>query len=95
MPAYIIADVEITDPVQYAAYIRVVPPTIAKFGGRFVVRGGKTDVLEGSWTPKRLVILEFPTAYHAREWWSSEDYSAPKALRQSASIGNLILVEGV
>jgi uncharacterized protein (DUF1330 family) len=95
MPAYIIADVEITDPVQYAAYIRIVPPTIAKFGGRFLVRGGKTDVLEGSWTPKRLGILEFPTAYEAREWWSSEDYAAPKALRQSASVGSLILVEGV
>ena len=95
MAAYIIVDVEITDPVQYAAYIRVVPPTIAKYGGRFLVRGGKTETLEGSWNPKRVVVLEFPTSEHAREWWASEEYSAPKALRQGASVTQMILVEGV
>jgi len=94
MAAYIIADVEITDPVQYAAYIRIVPPTIARYGGRFLVRGGRTEVLEGSWSPRRVVVLEFPSFEHARQWWASEEYSAPKALRQGASIGNLILVEG-
>ena len=95
MAAYIIADVEITDPVKYAAYIRVVPPTIHQYGGRFLVRGGKTEVLEGTWVPKRVVILEFPTSDHAMQWWESEEYSAPKALRQSASVTNMILVEGV
>ena len=95
MAAYVIADVEITDPVQYAAYIRIVPPTIAHYGGRFLVRGGRTETLEGDWNPRRLVILEFPTCEHARQWWASEEYSAPKALRQSASVGNLILVDGV
>ena len=95
MAAYIIADVEITDPVQYAAYIRIVPPTIARYGGTFLVRGGRTELLEGSWSPRRVVILEFPSFEHARDWWASEEYSAPKALRQAASVGNLILVEGV
>ena len=95
MAAYILADVEITDPVRYAAYIRVVPPTIARYGGRFLVRGGKSLTMEGSWRPKRIVILEFPTSGHARAWWASEEYSAPKALRQSASVTNMILVEGV
>ena len=94
MAAYIIADVEITDPVQYAAYIRIVPPTIARYGGTFLVRGGRTELLEGSWSPRRVVILEFPSFEHARDWWASEEYSAPKALRQGASIDNLILVEG-
>jgi uncharacterized protein (DUF1330 family) len=95
MAAYIIVDVEITDPVQYAAYIRVVPPTIARYGGRFLVRGGKTETLEGSWIPNRVVVVEFPTVDQARAWWASEEYRDPKALRQSASITDMILVEGV
>jgi uncharacterized protein (DUF1330 family) len=95
MAAYVIADVEITDPVQYAAYIRIVPPTIAKYGGTFLVRGGKTEVLEGSWSPRRVVVLEFPSFEQARDWWASEEYSTPRALRQGASVGNLILVDGV
>jgi uncharacterized protein (DUF1330 family) len=95
MAAYIIVDVEITDPVKYAAYIRVVPPTITRYGGSFLVRGGKAETLEGSWSPKRVVVLEFPTSEQAREWWASEEYSAPKALRQSASVTQMILVEGV
>jgi uncharacterized protein (DUF1330 family) len=95
MAAYIIVDVEITDPVNYAAYIRVVPPTITRYGGRFLVRGGKAEILEGSWSPKRIVVLEFPDSDLARAWWESEEYSAPKALRQSASVTQMILVEGV
>ncbi len=90
-----IVDVEITDPALYAAYIRVVPPTIAKYGGRFLVRGGRAETLEGSWSPKRVVVVEFPTFEQAREWWESEEYRDPKALRQSASITDMILVEGV
>ena len=95
MAAYIIVDVEITDPVKYAAYIRVVPPTIAAYGGRFLVRGGKTETLEGSWIPKRVVVLEFPSVELALAWWDSEQYRDPKTLRQSASITDMILVEGV
>ena len=95
MAAYIIADVEIKDPARYAEYIKVVPPTIAKFGGRFVVRGGRTEALEGAWSPGRIVILEFPTFERAKEWWASDEYSGPKALRQAASIGSLVLVQGV
>jgi len=95
MAAYVIVDVEIIDPVRYAAYIRVVPPTIAKYGGRFLVRGGKTETLEGSWIPKRVVVVEFPSVEQAREWWASEEYREPKALRQSASVTDMILVEGV
>ncbi len=95
MAAYIIVDVEITDLAEYAAYIRVVPKTITRYGGRFLVRGGKAVTLEGSWDPKRVVVLEFPTFETARAWWASEDYRAPKALRQSASVTDMILVEGV
>ena len=95
MAAYIIADVEITDPVRYAEYIKVVPETIARYDGKFVVRGGRSETLEGPWSPKRIVVLEFPTFERAKEWWASEHYRAPKALRQSASISRLIVVQGI
>lgn len=95
MPAYVIATVDVKDPVRYEDYKTLVPPSIAAFGGRFVARGGKTDVLEGDWNPKRLVILEFPNAERARQWYDSPEYAAAKALRQATSTGSLVLIEGV
>ena len=95
MPAYVIATVEVKDPVRYEDYKTLVPPSIAAFGGRFVARGGKTDVLEGDWTPKRLVIIEFPNAERARQWYDSPEYAAARALRQATSTGSLVLIEGV
>ncbi|MCA1563692.1 MAG: DUF1330 domain-containing protein [Acidobacteria bacterium] len=95
MPAYVIATVEVKDPVRYEDYKMLVPPSIAAFGGRFVARGGKTDVLEGDWNPKRLVILEFPSAEQARRWYDSPGYAEAKALRQATSTGSLVLIEGV
>ena len=71
------------------------PTSIQQHGGRFVARGGKCDVLEGSWTPKRLVILEFPNAARAREWWASTEYAPAKALRQATSTGDMVVIEGV
>jgi uncharacterized protein (DUF1330 family) len=71
------------------------PISIAKFGGKFIARGGTTDVLEGNWQPKRLVLLEFPSVERAREWWASEDYAPAKALRQATSYGELVIVDGV
>ena len=95
MAAYVIVDVEITDPETYAEYMKVVPPTIEAFGGRFLVRGGAAENLEGDWIPKRVVVLEFDSLEVAKQWWSSEGYKAPKALRQSASNTNMIVVAGV
>jgi len=95
MAAYIIVDVEITDQERYAEYVASVPATLAPFGGRFIVRGGRAVNLEGGWQPKRIVVLEFDSFERARGWWDSEVYRAPKALRQSASITDMILVEGV
>ncbi len=95
MAGYVIADVEITDREKYAEYVEVVPPTISAHGGRFLVRGGNAEKLEGDWTPKRIVILEFDTMEDAKRWWASEDYKAPKALRQSASVANMIVVESM
>ncbi len=94
MAGYIIVDVEITDPARYEEYVRSTPATIAAYGGRFLVRGGKTETLEGDWTPGRFVIIEFESAERARQWWASEEYRAPRALRQSASVSRMIVVEG-
>jgi uncharacterized protein (DUF1330 family) len=95
MPAYVIALVNVTDPERYEDYRRLVLPTITAFGGRFVARGGRTEVLEGTLSPGRVVILEFPTLERAKEWWSSPEYSKAKAIRQATSEGTLIVVEGV
>jgi uncharacterized protein (DUF1330 family) len=95
MAAYIFVNVEVHDPVRYEDYRRSVLPTLAPYGGRFLVRGGKVEVLEGSWSPKRLVLVEFPSAEKAREWWNSAEYAAPKALRQATSMTDMVMVEGV
>ena len=95
MAAYVIANIDVKDPVRYQDYIKMSPVSIAKFGGRFVARGGKTEVLEGEWVPKRLVLLEFPSVERAREWWASDEYAPAKALRQATSSGELVIVEGL
>ena len=95
MSAYVIVDIEIHDPAVYDEYRKVVGPTLTRYGGKFVVRGGKIDLLEGNWNPKRIVILEFENAARAREWYDSEEYRAPKQIRMKASKGNLVLVEGI
>ena len=94
MAGYVIVDIEITDPEKYAEYVRVVPATLAAHGGRYLVRAGQTEVMEGTWVPKRLIVLEFDSVEKAKSWWASEDYRMPRALRQSASITNMIVVEG-
>jgi uncharacterized protein (DUF1330 family) len=73
----------------------MVPATIAKYGGKFVVRGGTVETLEGRWDPQRLVILEFESAERAKQWWASEDYREAKQLRQRTAETQLIVVEGV
>ncbi len=95
MPAYVIVEIEVTDPEGYAAYREQAPPIVAAFGGKYIVRGGALDVLEGEWQPKRLVILEFPTVDQAKAWWTSEEYSEPKQLRRQTTHTNMIVVEGL
>ncbi len=94
MAAYVIADIEVTDTAVYDEYRRQVLATVTKYGGRFVVRGGKMDVLEGDWAPKRVVVLEFPTMDALKRWYHSDEYEPLIALRQKATIGKLIAVEG-
>jgi uncharacterized protein (DUF1330 family) len=92
---YVIADVDVHDPDGYEEYRRLVPATLEPYGGRFIVRGGKAETLEGSWVPNRIVVLEFPTVEHARAWHESDEYREARELRQRLSTGNLLLVEGV
>jgi uncharacterized protein (DUF1330 family) len=95
MPAYVIAEVTVTDPKMMEEYRKQVPATIARYGGRFLVRGGAHETLEGDWKPNRLVILEFPSMDQARRWYDSEEYREPKALRIRSGRTNLLMVEGV
>jgi uncharacterized protein (DUF1330 family) len=95
MPAYVVVEIAIHDPQTYERYKALAPPTIAAYGGRYLVRGGATEVLEGSWNPPRLAILEFATAERARAWWNSPEYAPAKAMRQASTQTDMILVEGV
>jgi len=95
MPAYVIVETHISDPEQYARYKAASPAAVAAGGGRFVVRGGEIDVLEGDWTPNRLVVLEFADLEAARRWYASETYQEAKQLRRGAAALNMVAVEGV
>jgi uncharacterized protein (DUF1330 family) len=94
MKAYIIVDVKITDPVRYDDYKKLTPASLVPYGGKFIVRGGQTETLEGEWKPGRIVVLEFSSLEKAKAWWSSDGYAPAKAIRQSASESKMIVVEG-
>ena len=95
MPAYIIVDISISDPVAYARYRELAPPSIAAYGGRYLARGGATETLEGDWRPSRLVVLEFDSMERARDWWSSPEYAPAKALRFQCADADMLLVDGL
>jgi uncharacterized protein (DUF1330 family) len=95
MAAYLIAEVDVHDAALFEEYRKLVPTTIAKHGGKYVARGGATETLEGGWTPKRLVVLEFPTMDQARKWYHSADYAPALAMRLKAARTKAILVEGL
>lgn len=95
MAAYVIVEIEVTDPVGYEDYKKQAQSTIAAKGGKYLVRGGKTEVVEGDWQPKRLVVLEFPSMEQAKEWLNCEEYREPRKLRQATAKSNMILVEGL
>ena len=95
MPAYVIAETEITDPEQYEKYKAASPGAIASGGGRFVVRGGEMIVLEGDWQPSRLVVLEFEDLAAAKRWYESENYQEVKRLREGAARLRVVAVQGV
>ena len=95
MVAYVINDMEVTDPSLLEEYKKLSPATVAQYGGRFLARGGTMEVLEGAWKPKRLVILEFPSLAQAKAWVNSAEYAPARRIRQQASRSNLVVVDGV
>ena len=94
MSAYVIADIQVTDAAAYEEYRPLAASAVARFDGRFIVRGGKVDLLEGEPEPQRIVVIEFPDAAAARRWYHSEQYQAAVKIRQAASRGRVFLVEG-
>ena len=95
MSAYVVSEIEVLDKERYETYKQMVPASLAAYGGRFVVRGGAAETLEGDWRPKRIVVVEFPSVERAKEWWASEEYAGAKALRQATARTRMIVVEGV
>jgi uncharacterized protein (DUF1330 family) len=94
MAGYIVVQVDVHDQQKYDEYRKLVPASLAAYGGRFVVRGGKTETLEGTWSPKRFVILEFDSVEQAKRWWASPEYAKAKAMRQRAAKTEMLVVEG-
>lgn len=94
MAAYIIVEVDVHNPQEYEEYKALTPASLQPFNGKFIVRGGAAETLEGDWQPKRMVVLEFPTKQAAKAWWSSDEYAPAKALRQRTATTQMILMEG-
>ena len=95
MAAYVIADIEVIDSAGFAEYQQKVPATIAAYGGRYLVRGGATEALEGGWSPKRFVILEFPSVAQLKTWYTSPEYVPLIAIRQRTTRSKLVAAEGI
>jgi uncharacterized protein (DUF1330 family) len=93
--AYLVVNVMVKDAKRYDDYKPLASASIAQYGGKYLARGGHSEALEGNWKPNRMVILEFPSAEKAKQWWSSTDYADAKAIRQSCSYTELVLVEGL
>jgi uncharacterized protein (DUF1330 family) len=93
--AYVIVDIEVTDPQGYEGYRKLAGPAVAAYGGKVLVRGGATCTLEGGWHPQRIVILEFPDSARAQAWWASDAYRSAREIRQRTAITDMIVAEGV
>jgi uncharacterized protein (DUF1330 family) len=95
MAAYLLVDIEVSDPIRYEEYKRLAPSAIARYGGRYLARGGESVVLEGSWQPNRVVVLEFPSLEQARAFYDSPEYTTARNARKGAARMNMIAVAGV
>ncbi len=95
MTAYVIVNIEVTDPVGYEDYKKLAAPAVAAYGGKYIARGGRTETLEGDWSPNRLVILEFASSEQAKAWLNSPEYSEARSLRHQYARSQMIVVDGV
>ncbi len=94
MPVYMILEIKVKDSETYAEYVAKVPAIVEKYGGRYLVRGGKVIPLFGNWNPERIVVLEFPSTEHLQRWFGSPEYSAIASIRMRSTEGKAIIVEG-
>ena len=95
MTAYVILDIDVHDPAQYEEYKKLSPASITTYGGKFIVRGGKIETLEGDWSPSRLVVLQFESVSRAKAWINSEEYREARAMRHKTSTSQAVVVEGL
>jgi len=95
MPAYIIVEIEITDPVGYEKYKKQAAATVEQYGRKYIVRGGACETLEGDWQPNRIVVLQFDNMEAAKAWLSSPEYVGPRKQRHRTAKTRMILVEGL
>ncbi|GAA4439072.1 DUF1330 domain-containing protein [Pontibacter saemangeumensis] len=94
MSAYVLVEVEVTDPATYEDYKQLTPASLVPYDGKFVVRGGAYETLEGDWKPQRIVLLQFPSVERAKAWWNSPEYARAKAIRQRAANTKMLVLEG-
>lgn len=94
MSSYLICDVTVKDRDQLNEYLRLSQDTLKPFGGKFLVQAGKVDVLEGEWSPRVIIVAEFPSSKHARDWYSSTEYAPALEVKASAIDRNMIVVDG-
>ena len=95
MPAYLIANVAVTDAEAFKEYATATPSVIRQYGGRFLVRGGDFEVREGEWNPTRLVVVEFESMEKAKQFYDSPEYAALKSLRQNSADTDWVFVDGI
>ena len=94
MPAYLVVRIEVTDWEKYRQYAAATPAVISRYGGRFIIRGAPSEVLEGEPEPRRLVVIEFPTLARVKEFYNSPEYRRVKELRADAAHGQFLAVDG-
>jgi uncharacterized protein (DUF1330 family) len=95
MTAYVIVDINVIDPIRYEEYKKLAAPAVEMYGGKYIARGGKTETLEGDWSPTRLVILQFENMEQAIAWHDSMEYSGAKTLRHETAISKMVVIDGV
>lgn len=95
MTAYVIVDIDVTDPIEYEEYKKLAPAAVELYGGTYIARGGRTETLEGDWKPSRLVILQFDSSEQAKMWLNSDEYAAARSIRHRAANSQMVVIEGV
>ncbi len=95
MTAYVVVDINVHDPVGYEEYKKLAPVAVELYGGKYIARGGRTETLEGDWTPSRLVLLQFENSEQAKKWLNSEEYREARAMRHKTARSQMVVIEGV